>query len=101
MQEYDNKSKAHVWAFDLLSTIAYLYVQNIVDRNFLKLLGNRVRELRLNSGLTQEDLGFMVGNSGKQIGRIERGEHNVTSCMLYQISKALGIKLKDLFDFTL
>jgi hypothetical protein len=29
--------------------------------------------------MTQEDLGFMIGNLGKQIGRIERRENNVTS----------------------
>ncbi|MGQ0829584.1 MAG: helix-turn-helix domain-containing protein [Bacteroidota bacterium] len=49
--------------------------------------------------LTQEDIGFIIGNSGKQIGRIERGENNVSSCMLYQISKALEVELKELVDF--
>ena len=74
-------------------------MQKIVDKEFLKALGVRIRELRVRKRLTQEDLGFMVGNSGKQVGRIERGENNVTSCMLYQISKALKIELKELFDF--
>lgn len=76
-----------------------MHVQNIVDKAFLKALGERIRELRITKNLTQEDLGFSIGNSGKQIGRIERGENNVSSCMLYQISKALEITLKDLFDF--
>jgi DNA-binding XRE family transcriptional regulator len=53
-------------------------VQNVSDIAFLKALGNRVREIRISQNLTQEDLGFKVGNSGKQIGRIERGENNVT-----------------------
>jgi transcriptional regulator with XRE-family HTH domain len=76
-------------------------VQNIVDRKFLKMLGARIRELRQSKNLTQEDVGFLVGNSGKQIGRIERGENNVTSCMLFQISKVLKIELKELVDFKL
>lgn len=76
-------------------------MQNVVDKVFLEALGKRVRELRLLKKMTQEDLGFAIGNSGKQIGRIERGENNVTSCMLYQITKALGISLKELFDFKL
>lgn len=76
-----------------------LYVQNVVDKDFLNALGNRVRELRLAKNMTQEDLGFLVGNSGKQIGRIERGENNVTTCMIYQISKALDIPLNELFHF--
>lgn len=76
-----------------------LYVQNVVDKNFLNALGNRVRELRLARNMTQEDLGFLVGNSGKQIGRIERGENNVSTCMIYQISKALEIPMHELFHF--
>ena len=74
-------------------------MQNISDKNFLLALGNRIRELRAEKNITQEDLGFLVGNSGKQIGRIERGENNVTSSMLYKISLALKIELKDIFDF--
>jgi transcriptional regulator with XRE-family HTH domain len=74
-------------------------VQNVTDIEFLKALGNRVKYLRMRKNLTQEDLGFMIGNSGKQIGRIERGENNVTSCMLYQLSKALEVTLKEVFDF--
>jgi transcriptional regulator with XRE-family HTH domain len=74
-------------------------VQNVIDKDFLIALGNKIRELRTAKNMTQEDLGFHVGNSGKQIGRIERGENNVSSCMLYQISKALKIDLKDVFDF--
>ncbi len=74
-------------------------MQNIVDKEFLKALGNKVRELRIQKNITQEELGFLVGNSGKQIGRIERGENNVSSCMLYAISIALKIQLKDFFDF--
>ena len=67
-------------------------MQNIHDKIFLKTLGEKIREIRLNKKLTQEDIGFIVGNSGKQVGRIERGENNVTSCMLYHISKALNIE---------
>ncbi len=74
-------------------------MQNVVDKEFLIALGNRVRELRLQKNITQEELGFLIGNSGKQIGRIERGENNVSSCMLYAISKILKIQLKELFDF--
>ena len=72
-----------------------------MDKQFLKELGLRVREQRLFKKLTQEELGFRVGNSGKQIGRVERGEHNVSTCMIYQISKALEIHIKELFDFEL
>ncbi|NQX98169.1 MAG: helix-turn-helix transcriptional regulator [Flavobacteriales bacterium] len=74
-------------------------MQNVVDKKFLKILGERVKELRLSKKITQEELGFRIGNSGKQIGRVERGEHNVSTCMIYAISKALEIPIKEFFDF--
>ena len=74
-------------------------MQNITDYLFLKTLGEHIKEIRISKNMTQEDLGFMIGNSGKQIGRIERGENNVTSCMLYSISVALKVPLKEIFDF--
>ncbi|MBL4669942.1 MAG: helix-turn-helix transcriptional regulator [Flavobacteriales bacterium] len=76
-----------------------MYMQNVVDKKFLKILGERVKELRLSKKITQEELGFRIGNSGKQIGRVERGEHNVSTCMIYAISKALEIPIKEFFDF--
>jgi transcriptional regulator with XRE-family HTH domain len=74
-------------------------VQNVADKAFLKALGDRVRYLRMQKGMTQEELGFAVGNSGKQIGRIERGENNVTTSIIYQISKVLKVEVKTIFDF--
>lgn len=74
-------------------------MQNVFNKDFLLALGNRVRHLRENASLTQEELGFLVGNSGKQIGRIERGEHNVTTCMIFAIAKALNLHVKVFFDF--
>lgn len=73
-------------------------MQNITDKVFLKKLGENLRRIRKQKGMTQEDLGFLIGNSGKQIGRIERGENNVTTSMMYQISKALNVNIKDLFN---
>jgi transcriptional regulator with XRE-family HTH domain len=74
-------------------------VQNIKDEIFLKKLGNRIRELRLKKRLTQADLGFAINNHGEQIGRIERGELNVSSCTLFHISKGLEVDIKELFKF--
>jgi len=62
--------------------MALLCVQNITDELFLKCMGERVRELRRLKNLIQEELGFLIGNSGKQIGRIERSENNVSSSMI-------------------
>lgn len=55
--------------------------------------------LRRNKGLTQLDLAIRMDNHAEQIGRIERGQLNVTICTLKKIAEALEIPLADLFTF--
>lgn len=74
-------------------------MQNIKDPKFLKLLGKQIRFIRESKGLTQASLGDLCDNHAEQIGRIERGEYNVTICSLRNIADALDISLKDMFDF--
>jgi len=64
----------------------------------LKRLGVRIRELRNARKLTQVELGVMCNNYAEQIGRIERGQLNVTVCTLNIIAKAFDIKLSELLD---
>jgi transcriptional regulator with XRE-family HTH domain len=68
-------------------------------KKFLKLLGSRIREIRKLKGLSQVDLGIRMDNYGEQIGRIERGELNVTVCTLKKIAESLEISLSQLMDF--
>ncbi len=74
-------------------------MQNIKDQKFLTELGFRVKELREAKGFTQLDLATLCDNHAEQIGRIERGQYNVTICSLLVIAKSLEVKLKDLLDF--
>lgn len=57
-----------------------LLVQNVKDKPFLKLLGLRIKQLRTQKGLTQLDLGVLMDNYAEQVGRIERGQLNVSIC---------------------
>jgi transcriptional regulator with XRE-family HTH domain len=74
-------------------------VQKVKDKEFLKLLGERIRELRNKKGLTQLDLGVAMDNYAEQVGRIERGQLNVSICTLKKISDGLHIPLYELFNF--
>lgn len=74
-------------------------MQNVKDQKFLTQLGKRLRELRLAKGLSQVDVGVAMDNYGEQIGRIERGELNVTICTLKKIAEALDTNLSDLLNF--
>lgn len=44
------------------------------------------------------ELGVLIGNHGEQIGRIERGELNVTIGTLRVIASGLKVKLSDLVN---
>lgn len=73
-------------------------MQNIKDSIFLKLLGKRIRSIRRSQKLTQADLAFRFGNYAEHLGRIERGEYNVTICTLKAIAEALDISKIKLFE---
>lgn len=68
------------------------------DINYL--FGQRVRQLRQQKGLSQEDLGYETGLHRTYIGQIERAEKNITLRNIERIARELGVDIKDLFDFT-
>jgi transcriptional regulator with XRE-family HTH domain len=61
-------------------------------------LGARIRELRVQGGLTQEQVAELARLDAKHMQAIEMGRENVTMATLVAISKALGVKLADLFS---
>ena len=63
-----------------------------------KFLGQRLRALRKQHGLSQEKLGERSGLSGKFIGEVERGEKSISIDSLYHVSVALDIPLRELTD---
>jgi transcriptional regulator with XRE-family HTH domain len=56
----------------------------------LKVLGERIREMRKVKGLTQEDLAHESDIDRSYIGGVERGERNLSFDKLCQIARALG-----------
>jgi transcriptional regulator with XRE-family HTH domain len=62
-------------------------------------LGKRVRELRLERGLSQEELAFKVGIHRTYVGGVERGERNPSLRNIASIAHALNITLQELFSF--
>ena len=66
---------------------------------FLKKLGNRIKELRGEQNMSQTDLAHKCGKDSQSLERVENGKTNPSAYYLMEISKALKIPLKDLFDF--
>jgi transcriptional regulator with XRE-family HTH domain len=74
---------------------------NVGDRavkHVRKFLGQRLRALRKQHGLSQEKLGERAGLSGKFIGEVERGEKSISIDSLYHVSVALDTPLRELTD---
>ncbi|HEY4694453.1 MAG TPA: helix-turn-helix transcriptional regulator [Candidatus Nanoarchaeia archaeon] len=67
--------------------------------SFQKRFGVKVRRERKKLAVSQEELGFRTGLDRTYISGIERGERNPSLKNIYKISRALKIKVKDLFNF--
>lgn len=61
--------------------------------------GEKVRELRLSKGLSQEQLANLANVHRTYIGMVERAEKNITLVNIEKIAIALNITLKDFFDY--
>ena len=60
-------------------------------------IGLLIRQIRIEKGLSQEDLAFDCELHRTYIGSLERGEKVPTILTLEKIAKALNISLSDLF----
>ncbi len=67
------------------------------DSNFLKLLGARIREIRLEKKITQHQLARLCSFEKASMSRIESGKTNVTVITLRKICKALEVDISELF----
>lgn len=70
-----------------------------MSKRELKSFGKKVRELRLEKGLTQEELAEEINLSANFVGMVERGERNTSLLKVFKMAKALEVKPKELFDF--
>jgi len=59
-------------------------------------LGQAVRQLRSEQGLSQEGLAHEISLDRSYLGGIERGEHNLTLMNLLKIAEKLGIDPSEL-----
>jgi len=64
-----------------------------------RLIGNRIRQLRKEKGLSQEKLGHVSELHYTHVGAIERGEKNWSIDTLIKIAKGLNVEIAQLFDF--
>lgn len=66
----------------------------------MRKLGEVIKTLRLDAGLTQAQLGAQIGMDATNVGRVERGIQNLSLGRLEQIAKVFGVTSADLFCMT-
>ncbi|OFX18402.1 MAG: transcriptional regulator [Bacteroidetes bacterium GWA2_31_9] len=73
----------------------------VFDEKGLQAFAARLKEIRKQLGVTQEELSFKSGLELSQIARIETCKINPTLSTVFIIARALNIQVKELFDFEL
>ena len=63
------------------------------------LIGKRVKELRNKLGKSQEELADLAGLDRTYITSVECGRRNISIVNIEKLSNALGVTLRDFFDF--
>ena len=70
----------------------------MAKKKILIAFGERVRQLRKEKGISQEELSFRADLHRTYIGMIERGEKNITLINIEKIAKALEISIDKLMN---
>ncbi len=67
--------------------------------NFNRIICQRILNLRVKLGLTQEQLAYQSGISKGGLSEIERNMKEPRTYTITKICSALGISVKEFFDF--
>ena len=65
----------------------------------MKLLGDKIKEIRKGKNISQQELADMVGVSRNTISSLETGQYEPTAKLAYVLAIALDKKFEDLFYF--
>ena len=60
----------------------------------------RIKELRKEQKLSQEELAYAVGTTRQTITSMEVGKYTASLQLAYRIAKYFGLTIEDVFDFS-
>jgi transcriptional regulator with XRE-family HTH domain len=78
-----------------MSVFATVFCMRVDPR---KLIGVRIRQLRTEQDLSQEELAEKSGLHRNYIGGVERGERNIALLNIVEIAHALGVSPSKLLE---
>lgn len=67
-----------------------------INKTALSLIGNKMRDIRLQKDISIEYLANTSGMDYSQLARMELGQVNFTISYLFRVAEALGVTPKDL-----
>jgi transcriptional regulator with XRE-family HTH domain len=71
----------------------------MVNQILIEEFGKRIRQLRTERGLSQEELSFQTGFHRTYIGMVERGERNISLSNIGVFAKTFEMSLAELLNF--
>lgn len=74
-------------------------MSNIDDNNYLRSFGKNLKRIRAKKGISLRELAASCDVDHSNIGKIEKGEFNITLLTILELSKGLEIHPKKLLDF--
>ena len=72
----------------------------MTDKKLLKEFGSRIRQLRTERNLSQEELSFQTGFHRTYIGMVERGERNISLSNIGVFAKTFEMSVSELMSFS-
>ena len=72
----------------------------MINDVLIKEFGLRVKQLRSNKKISQEQLSFATGFHRTYIGMIERGERNISLSNMAVFAKIFEMNVSELLDFS-
>lgn len=69
-----------------------------MDKNYLIKFGQRIRELRQKTGLSQEKFALMIGMDRTYFSSVESGKRNIFLLNIKKIADGLEITVDKLFE---
>ena len=69
---------------------------NVDDERYLRMLGERIRDLRARRGMTRKILARDSGISERYLAQLEVGRGNISILRLREVAQAMGLPIEDL-----